>query len=688
MSKLSDKYRPDKLAKVFGNEEVVSSLQKAVDEKDIPQVILFTGPTGCGKTTLGRIVANELGAAKNLTEMDSAQFNGVDTIRDIRKNSRYVPIGGGTKVYLMDECFHKDTLITLQDGSHRPISEIKVGDYVSNLVGIGQVKNTFINKVPLNRLVRIKFSNNKEVYCSDAHEFMTETGWCFARDLKNNFVFLQNSRSFMSHINLLSDVKKKNKTSKVSGVWWGIKCTTKEILQFILFSKKKWKKSSEGSINTESVPDMQEGLSIHEIKKSSNLWTSMWERISRTEKNWVETHKRNKGDSQTKKISFCENERRKKTSKRIFNSDAGKESYARKEEYKENDENKGTEWNFARFLRRKRREWELNETTNAFSKSANVGNGSSNPYKRSARKHLPNKLQSRHRQQEDKSGNRSRWKGTQFEKSQIERRKEREEIERVRVESVTFYKSENNEKSFEGIIKDKERNQGFINLYDFEVSEHHSYFANDILVHNCHMLSRNAQEAFLKELEEPPKHVNYILCTTNPEKLIKTLRGRCIEYNLDTLSEDAMLSLLKKVVKKEKEELSKKVYKIIVKNSKGHPRNALNILQQVLSVSDKQRLKIAEKSELEENESINLCRSLLQRKGYNDAKVILNGLKTQDAEGIRRHILGYCQSVLLGNDWKGSHVAAAAIMEEFREPTYDMGFSAIVLACFSYYNAD
>lgn len=208
------------------------------------------------------------------------------------------------------------------------------------------------------------------------------------------------------------------------------------------------------------------------------------------------------------------------------------------------------------------------------------------------------------------------------------------------------------------------------------------------IMDEVHQLTSAAQEAFLKELEDTPKHVYYFLCTTNPEKLKPTLVGRCIHYTLQTLSKDDMLSLLEYVVESENEKLDKEVYKVILKSSKGHPRNALNILQQVLSVPNKKRLKIAENYETEESTSIELCRSLLNQEGWGAAQEILKGLKDQNAETIRRHVIGYCQSVLLGKDYKGSHLKAASILEEFSTTTYDMGFAQIVLSCFAYYHSD
>lgn len=205
------------------------------------------------------------------------------------------------------------------------------------------------------------------------------------------------------------------------------------------------------------------------------------------------------------------------------------------------------------------------------------------------------------------------------------------------------------------------------------------------IIDEVHMLTSQAQNAFLKETEDTPSHVHYFLCTTNPEKLIAPLRGRCMEHQLSVLAGEEMKSLLKFVVKQEKEEVDKKVYNAIISNSEGHPRNALNILQKVLSVPEKNRLEIAKQFKILENQSIELARAILNRKPWKEVQNILKELKTQDAEGIRRVILGYCTTVLLGNDWKGSHQRAATMLEEFSEPTYNSGFAQIVLASFAVY---
>jgi len=71
---------------------------------DIPHALLFTGSSGCGKTTMGRIVANHLGCADiDFREIDAGGERGIDAVREIRIQARLRPIGGPVRVWLLDE---------------------------------------------------------------------------------------------------------------------------------------------------------------------------------------------------------------------------------------------------------------------------------------------------------------------------------------------------------------------------------------------------------------------------------------------------------------------------------------------------------------------------------------------------------------------------------------------------------
>ena len=108
---LATKYRPDTFEGIAGskNKEVAKSLAALVAQPDPPHAYLFHGPSGCGKTTLGRLVATGLGCSEDdFREVDSADFRGIDTIREIRRNSHFKGLRGERRVWLIDEC-HKMT---------------------------------------------------------------------------------------------------------------------------------------------------------------------------------------------------------------------------------------------------------------------------------------------------------------------------------------------------------------------------------------------------------------------------------------------------------------------------------------------------------------------------------------------------------------------------------------------------
>ena len=199
------------------------------------------------------------------------------------------------------------------------------------------------------------------------------------------------------------------------------------------------------------------------------------------------------------------------------------------------------------------------------------------------------------------------------------------------------------------------------------------------LLDECHKLSNDAENALLKALEDTPSHIYYILATTDPEKLIPTIKGRCAQFQVGLLNESEMMTLLRRVVKAEGESLQKIVYEQIILDSQGHPRNALQILEQVLAVEPDKRLAVAQKSAETQSQTIELCRALLNNSGWKLVASILKELKQEDPESVRRAVLGYCNSVLLA----GENERAAKLMEMMLEPTYNTGWPGITFACYA-----
>jgi DNA polymerase-3 subunit gamma/tau len=199
------------------------------------------------------------------------------------------------------------------------------------------------------------------------------------------------------------------------------------------------------------------------------------------------------------------------------------------------------------------------------------------------------------------------------------------------------------------------------------------------VIDEVHKMTTDAQNACLKLFEEPPKKNIFILCTTDPQKLLPTVKDRCTKLAVKPLKDDEIFSLLKSILKKEGKKIKTKVIDQIVIDAEGLPRNAIQILDKVLGVSPDQQLKFAKQSADEQRESYELCKALISaNSSWLKVRNILTGLKGQEPEGIRRHILAYAQSVLL----KGENDVAALVIDEFWEPLYNIGFPGLVLCCY------
>src|SRR3990167_9763831 len=101
------------------------------------------------------------------------------------------------------------------------------------------------------------------------------------------------------------------------------------------------------------------------------------------------------------------------------------------------------------------------------------------------------------------------------------------------------------------------------------------------LIDEAHMLSKAAFNAFLKIMEEPPQSVVFILATTDVEKIIDTVRSRCFQLFFDPIDETKLLMHLVKICKEENIKFDEAGLKLLIKESEGSARDALNLLEQV-----------------------------------------------------------------------------------------------------------
>ena len=111
------------------------------------------------------------------------------------------------------------------------------------------------------------------------------------------------------------------------------------------------------------------------------------------------------------------------------------------------------------------------------------------------------------------------------------------------------------------------------------------------IIDECHQLSKDAANALLKTLEEPPAHAVFILATTEIHKMIPTILSRCQRFDFRNLTASEIIKKLKFIVQKEKIKIEDRALSLIALNSEGSIRDAEGFLDQALTFNLKGEIK-------------------------------------------------------------------------------------------------
>ena len=200
------------------------------------------------------------------------------------------------------------------------------------------------------------------------------------------------------------------------------------------------------------------------------------------------------------------------------------------------------------------------------------------------------------------------------------------------------------------------------------------------IIDECHKLTSDAQAVWLKTLEEPPEHAFFALCTTEVNKVLRTIRSRSAEYQIKPLSRRDVQELLDWVCKEEGIDIEAEIYKGIVDACEGIPREALVLLDKVKDLEPRLALDLVERGGMEDHNVIELCRLLLfgKKDKWPQARKMLQGID-EEPEKVRRSVLGYMNKVMLGEDHPS---LAACIVEELMDNVYDSGQAGLALAVY------
>jgi len=103
------------------------------------------------------------------------------------------------------------------------------------------------------------------------------------------------------------------------------------------------------------------------------------------------------------------------------------------------------------------------------------------------------------------------------------------------------------------------------------------------VIDEVHMLTREAFNALLKTLEEPPEHATFIFATTEVHKVPETVSSRCQRFDFRLGGEKKVAETIEKIAKREKLKLSKEALSLVVRSSGGSYRDAVSALDQLSS---------------------------------------------------------------------------------------------------------
>ncbi len=200
-----------------------------------------------------------------------------------------------------------------------------------------------------------------------------------------------------------------------------------------------------------------------------------------------------------------------------------------------------------------------------------------------------------------------------------------------------------------------------------------------ILVDECHALTRDAQHSFLKMLEDTPKHVYFMLCTTEPTKLLKTIVTRCTEVKCKELGQTALADVVQSVCKAADISITAEVLERITDVAAGSARKAVVLLNQIIDVTDEEeQLRMVSAGDFKA-QGIEIARALFNKgTSWQQMAKILKGVD-EEPEGLRHMVMSYCSAILLnGKD----DPRAFLILDVFLKPFYENKKNGLVAACF------
>lgn len=201
-----------------------------------------------------------------------------------------------------------------------------------------------------------------------------------------------------------------------------------------------------------------------------------------------------------------------------------------------------------------------------------------------------------------------------------------------------------------------------------------------VIIDEVQGLSKAAWNSLLKATEEPPPWAYWFFCTTEAAKVPKTMRTRCLSYDLKPVGRAALTKLADRVVDAEQIKLVPEALRLCVEKAGGSPRQLLANLAMVAAARSKADvLELLELAE-ENPQAVELARALAQpTASWTTVRPLLAKLEGVSAETVRHVVCSYFTKVALNEKFPSQEMD---VLERFAQPFNSAdGMSPLVLAC-------
>jgi DNA polymerase III gamma/tau subunit len=210
------------------------------------------------------------------------------------------------------------------------------------------------------------------------------------------------------------------------------------------------------------------------------------------------------------------------------------------------------------------------------------------------------------------------------------------------------------------------------------------------IIDEAHGLTKLAQDSLLKIFEEPPDHVRFALCTTEPKAVSTTIRSRACQIKVEPLQADQMKALLNEILIATGYDPNNyiDVVSMIVQSTNGIPRDSIVLLEQTVDLDPKVAASVIRAGVSDMDPTIlDICRLVVfpKDKGIENqykAVVAVLAKNPQEPETVRRSILAYLGKIAMDPKRQGAVDSVMKKINCFLEPVHETGNAGICYAIY------